>query len=86
MSEPFNEIRVALVLYGGVSLAIYENGVVRSFHDLVRKRGIFAVLLELLDADATVDVVAGTSAGGINGLMLAVALENGTDFSVTAWG
>ena len=65
MTEALNEIRLALVLYGGVSLAIYENGVVRCFHDLVRKQGVFSLLLELLDADATVDVVAGTSAGGI---------------------
>jgi len=84
MTEPLNEIRIALVLYGGVSLAIYENGVVRCFHDLVRKKGVFSLLLEMLDADATVDVVAGTSAGGINGLMLAAALENGSDFAGTA--
>ena len=84
MNEPTREIRIAIVLYGGVSLAVYENGVVRCFHDLLQKRGIFSVLLELLDADATVDVIAGTSAGGINGLMLAAALENGADFSTTA--
>ncbi len=84
MTEALNEIRLALVLYGGVSLAIYENGVVRCFHDLVRKQGIFSLLLELLDADATVDVVAGTSAGGINGLMLGAALENGSNFADTA--
>lgn len=84
MNEPTHEIRIALVLYGGVSLAIYENGVVRCFHDLVQKRGIFSLLLEMMDADATVDVVAGTSAGGINGLMLAAALESGSDFSTTA--
>ncbi len=84
MEERSREIRVALVLYGGVSLAIYENGVTRCFYDMVRKRGAFSILLELLDADATVDVIAGTSAGGINGLMLAAALENGSDFSGTA--
>ena len=84
MTEPLNEIRIALVLYGGVSLAIYENGVVRCFHDFVRKKGIFSLLLEMLDADATVDVVAGTSAGGINGLMLGAALENGSNFADTA--
>jgi patatin-related protein len=78
------EIRVALVLYGGVSLAVYENGVTRCFHDLVRGRGIFAVLLDLLDASATVDVIAGTSAGGINGLILAACLESGQDFASTA--
>jgi predicted acylesterase/phospholipase RssA len=85
MSEASLEIRVALVLYGGVSLAIYENGVTRCFHDLVQKEGIYGPLLEkLLDARATVDVVAGTSAGGINGLMLAAAIENGSGFDWTA--
>lgn len=84
MDERSREIRIALVLYGGVSLAVYENGVTRCFYDLVRKRGVFSILLEFLDSDATVDVVAGTSAGGINGLMLAAALENGSEFSATA--
>lgn len=78
------EIRIALVLYGGVSLAVYENGVTRAFFDLVRENGPFKVLLEILDANAVVDVVAGTSAGGINGLFLAAALESGGDFARTA--
>ena len=67
------EIRVALVLYGGVSLAVYENGVARCFCDLVRKQGVFKPLLQFLNAHAVVDVVAGSSAGGINGLFLAAA-------------
>ncbi|SHE81669.1 patatin-related protein [Desulfacinum infernum DSM 9756] len=78
------EIRIALVLYGGVSLAVYENGVTRAFFDLVRENGPFGLLLEILDANAVVDVVAGTSAGGINGLFLAAALESGGDFAKTA--
>uniref|UniRef100_A0A832A5L2 Patatin-like protein n=1 Tax=Desulfacinum infernum TaxID=35837 RepID=A0A832A5L2_9BACT len=78
------EIRIALVLYGGVSLAVYENGVARAFFDLVKGQGPFGPLLQLLDADAVVDVVAGTSAGGINGLFLAAALESGGDFTKTA--
>ena len=78
------EIRIALVLYGGVSLAVYENGVTRCFHDLVRGQGAFKILLELADASAVVDVVAGTSAGGINGLFLAAALESGRGFKKTA--
>lgn len=78
------DIRIALVLYGGVSLAIYENGVTRCFYDLVQKRGIFSVLLDLLDATAQVDTIAGTSAGGINGLLLAATLESGADFAESA--
>ncbi len=34
--DPVQEIRLALVLYGGVSLAIYIAGVVREIHRLVR--------------------------------------------------
>lgn len=82
------EIRVALVLYGGVSLAVYEFGVTQCFFDLVREdpkpTGVFGLLLEMLQSTATVDVIAGTSAGGINGLLLGAALESGQDFSKLA--
>ncbi len=71
------QIRIALVMYGGISLAIYENGVARSFYDLVKRKGPMALLLDLLESDAVVDVIAGASAGGINGIMLAAALEAG---------
>ena len=94
MTVEDREIRIALVLYGGSSLAVYENGVTRCFFDLVKDedtiggiahgRGVFAILRQFLNASATVDVVAGTSAGGINGLLLASALENGTEFALTA--
>ena len=83
-AQSMREIRVALALYGGVSLAVYENGVTRAFFELVKGRGVFDIVLNLLDAEAKVDVVTGTSAGGINGLMLAAALESGTDFKQTA--
>ncbi|NSW87338.1 MAG: patatin-like protein [Syntrophobacteraceae bacterium] len=79
-----HEIRIALVLYGGVSLAVYENGVTRAFHDLVVGNGIFGLLKELLDADAVVDIISGASAGGINGLLLAASLESGAEFKETS--
>lgn len=78
------EVRIALVLYGGVSLAVYENGVTRCFYELVRERGPLGFVAKLLDAKVAVDVIAGSSAGGINGLLLAAALENGTDFAGSA--
>src|SRR5881396_2928050 len=34
-SEAFREVRIALVCYGGVSLAIYMHGVTRELHRLV---------------------------------------------------
>ena len=34
--EPFKEVRLAVVMYGGVSLAIYINGVAQELMSLVR--------------------------------------------------
>lgn len=82
--EHLREYRFAIVFYGGVSLAVYENGVARAFCDAVRARGYFGPLCSLLSSRVVVDVVSGASAGGINGLLLAAALESGADFSTTA--
>jgi patatin-related protein len=99
------EIRLALVLYGGVSLAVYMHGVTREILNLLRASKQFravsrlgvgdqagipplkgassAVYLELFEALAPhaelrviVDVIAGASAGGINGVMLARAVAH----------
>jgi len=94
------ELRLALVCYGGVSLAVYMHGVSKEILKLVRasadhKAGVAAggraansdftdteaVYLDLLhdigrhlDLHVVVDVIAGASAGGINGILLARAL------------
>jgi patatin-related protein len=102
------EIRFAVVMYGGVSLAIYINGVTQELLHMVRAtaRGqpgasamllpqdklsrsevIYRELAQLLDRQAglertgditrtrfVVDLLSGTSAGGINGVFLAKAL------------
>lgn len=94
------ELRLALVCYGGVSLAVYMHGIVkeawkllrasRAFHDpaagAAPLRDSEAVYHELLRALAPhvrlrvlVDIVAGASAGGINGVMLAHAIAGGHD-------
>ncbi len=116
------ELRLALVLYGGVSLAIYMHGVSREVLNLVRAsaarldktqngngapeqsettsgtasgkasgqasgdRGLtpvqtaFRDLLDLLapaaDVRVVVDAIAGASAGGVNGIMLARAITH----------
>jgi patatin-related protein len=97
-SEPFREIRIALVCYGGVSLAIYMHGVTRELHRLVAASSRFDadqnpfepsctehVYWELLRHLAArdrvrtrvvVDVISGTSAGGINGVFLAKAIAH----------
>jgi predicted acylesterase/phospholipase RssA len=98
------EIRFAVVLYGGVSLAIYINGVVQELLRMVRatsglrprnastSEGVYRKLgcllergvLPLNDADPgpndpiktrfRIDIISGTSAGGLNGIYLAKAL------------
>lgn len=86
------EVRIGLVLYGGVSLAVYIYGVVIEVQRLLRaarelERGgdlaEMSAYARALDAsgasEVTVDIVSGTSAGGINGILLAKALAEGTD-------
>lgn len=92
------ELRLGLVLYGGVSLAIYMHGASKELHRLVRgsaRVGETAepssltpserVYRDLAAAKAAedgvatrvvVDTIAGTSAGGINGVYLAKALAH----------
>jgi patatin-related protein len=70
------EVRLGLVLYGGVSLAIYINGVANEFFRAVRGRGVYRLLKALTDSDVAVDIISGTSAGGINGIFLAFCLCN----------
>lgn len=126
-----SEVRFGVVMYGGVSLAIYINGVANELYEmscatpkssdrgagqrppagstrevyrklswLLRNPGLrSAYLAHLADpsrpdpfvgdgpADTldrvrlVVDVIAGTSAGGINGVFLAKALANGQGFA-----
>src|SRR5437660_7933803 len=112
--SPEREVRFAVVMYGGVSLAIYINGVAQELLNLVRAtapqaRGskqwllrpqqltgagkVYRKLGQYLDVDPKkifdpsadpnapirtkfiVDVISGTSAGGINGVFLAKALS-----------
>ena len=106
------EIRFALVMYGGVSLAIYINGVAQEFLRMVRATAanpkdrnqpllsevkgterVYRRAAQLLGREGddvkravtpddpirarfVVDILSGTSAGGINGIFLAKALAN----------
>jgi patatin-related protein len=106
------EVRFAIVLYGGVSLAIYINGVVQEIRNLVRATSgeilsdaeragpipVYQRLASILQRGKIpsgqlpaeqeenppirtrfmVDVISGTSAGGINGIFLAKSLANNT--------
>lgn len=71
------ELRIGLVLYGGVSLCIYIYGVVYEFLRLARREGHYDELAALAGVKPVIDVISGTSAGGINGLFLAKALATG---------
>lgn len=91
------ELRLALVCYGGISLAIYMHGITkevwrlarasRAFHDgtpmAQGSEGVYCRLLAELERTSGVrlrvmpDIIAGASAGGINGIFLAQAIETG---------
>lgn len=82
--EKSREVRLGLVMYGGVSLAIYINGVAQELFRAVRGRGVYRLIKQLTDSDVVVDILSGTSAGGINGIMLAYALCNEVEFASSA--
>ncbi len=73
---PTEEIRLAVVLNGGVSLAVWMGGASLELHRLAQGAGVYGPLLKLAGCSARIDVIAGTSAGGINGAALALAQAN----------
>ncbi|MBE2214175.1 MAG: patatin-like protein [Opitutaceae bacterium] len=123
-TRPVREVRFAVVMYGGVSLAIYIHGVARELWHLVRATArhpdgspvvppdrltgserVYRMLSHALPecegdaarthdvaslagraADAgpvrfVIDLISGTSAGGINGVFLAKALATNQDIT-----
>ncbi|SMD23212.1 patatin-like protein [Lentzea albidocapillata] len=70
------EVRFAVVLNGGVSLAVWMGGVVLELDRLTRPGSVYQPLLDLVGCTARADVIAGTSAGGINGAALALSQVN----------
>ena len=73
------EIRLGIVMYGGLASDLYLWRGARFFR-AVRGQGIYKLIKELTDSDIVVDVISGTSAGGINGILLAYALCNELHF------
>ncbi|MDR6146591.1 patatin-related protein [Sphingomonas sp. SORGH_AS870] len=91
------ELRLALVCYGGISLAVYMHGITKEIWRVVRASrashegdapasAVDAVYHDLLDEMAArggvrvrilADIIAGASAGGINGIFLGQALATG---------
>src|SRR5262245_30818025 len=82
--EKSREVRIGLVMYGGISLAIYINGVSTEFFRAVQGNGVYKLIKYLTDSEIIVDIVSGTSAGGINGIFLSYALTNNLDFTSSA--
>jgi patatin-related protein len=78
------EVRLGIVMYGGVSLAVYENGVAQELFRAVKGEGVYGWIKDLIDSDIVVDIISGTSAGGINGILLGHALANNKDFRSSA--
>jgi patatin-related protein len=80
VTVPDEEVRFAVVLNGGVSLAVWMGGVVLELDRLTKAtrdgKGAYAVLKKLTGCTARVDVITGTSAGGINGAALALTQVN----------
>jgi patatin-related protein len=70
------EVRFAVVLNGGVSLAVWMGGVVLELDRITRSSDGYRHLCGLVGASARADVISGTSAGGINGAALALAQVN----------
>lgn len=91
------ELRLALICYGGVSLAVYMHGITKEIWRLARASqaqhdpladpdpggDLYRVLLADIEAEfglklrVLVDVIAGASAGGINGIFLGQAIATG---------
>jgi len=90
------ETRFAVVMYGGISLAIYIYGVAQELYSMVRATAgnhggaensltetekVYRELGKHLHTKFVVDILSGTSAGGLNAIFLAKALANNQDFS-----
>lgn len=83
------EIRIAAALNGGVSLAIWMSGVTLELHHLALSShdGVtpwqpYREILRVLGATARIDVIAGSSAGGLNGAFLGLALAHRRDLGL----
>lgn len=89
MEHAEREVRFGLVMNGGVSLAVWIGGVTHELDrlrtaseargriKLVGTEACYRDLLKILKQRVVIDVIAGASAGGINGILLGAAIANG---------
>jgi patatin-related protein len=92
------EHRLALVMNGGVSLAVWMGGVACEIDNVRRASNgipprdgatneektvhdLWARAVQRIGVRVTVDVIAGTSAGGLNGVLLAAAIARGASLA-----
>ena len=78
------QLRLALAMRGGVSLAVWIGGACREIDELCRcgefDDGFWADLLTRSSySGVAVDVIAGASAGGLNGVLFAASQQYGFD-------
>jgi patatin-related protein len=91
------ELRLALICYGGISLAVYMHGITKEVWHLARaslrhhageaapdgSSSVYQRLIALMETEHGLrvrvlpDIIAGASAGGINGIFLAQAIATG---------
>ncbi|WP_010185842.1 patatin-like protein [Sphingomonas sp. PAMC 26605] len=92
------ELRLALVCYGGISLAVYMHGITKEIWRIARasrayhandatpgtgSESVYRALFEEIEAETglklrvLVDIIAGASAGGMNGIFLGQAISTG---------
>lgn len=101
VADATQDIRFAVVMSGGVSLAVWMGGVAREVNLLQQasnsrgldetgdappdldgqSRNLYRKLLQVLDVSVTVDVLSGTSAGGINAALLGLSSAAGADLA-----
>jgi patatin-related protein len=81
--DDLEEVRVAVVMNGGVSLAVWIGGVAREVHAATAASpgdgSAYGAVLDIVRSTARVDVISGTSAGGLNGAFLALGQVYGAD-------
>ena len=61
---------------GGVSLAVWMGGVTNELNRMLHGDALYGELLDHLAYKPRVDVITGSSAGGLNGAVLATAIAN----------
>ena len=73
------ELRLGLVMTGGVSLAVWMGGVVGEMYRCMKQHGLYGDLATLTQTEVVVDVMSGASAGGLNGAFLGTAIAYGLE-------